>query len=700
MTVKLCPPFEANYASAANRDSFFNFAEQNILAGYDKRESPPTSSPTESCNSNLFFGFFFDGTRNNYIKADATKGHSNVARLYDCFPGQSVEGVLPATAEWKKDPDNFKNFFRVYIPGVASPFDKVRDSGEGMDETRGAAMGAKGNDRIVWALIQAINNVNRFFLKQPLISSAETTALATRLSLSKEARRGMTRGVEAALYEGPNPIAAPRIEFEALLKRLHSNVSQHWKKKGAPPAKLEPGIVGSIYISTFGFSRGATQARAFANWLDSLCRLDAKIRGEGTLSLGGFPVVFDFLGLFDTVASVGFGNTMGNFLFLKGADGHGGWADAEDSLRIPASINRCVHLVAAHELRRSFPSDSISVGFTMPEKSEEIVFPGVHSDVGGGYVPKEQGKGIDSDGSDMLSRLPLLYMYKQARISGVPLKLELADDVVKARFATTQKTINDFNAYIATCTKVSGRVTDIVREQAILQMAWRYSRRSNGPNPLQKIDSFLRASNFDQNDLDSANKDFDDELRGFENSVAARGKKRPQQQAAGFDNTYDNELEEIATYWPFKQPESEALHFFDEYVHDSRAGFKLTGADTEAAAIEELKKWSKRLAAAKQQYEAQFEGSHALFPPDYGLDTNERKAAEEFDRTGKIPRYYVSGREPYLAAKSGYFRFRKIYGGSDSVLLSNWQPIKNDGRMLADVTAAPKEPESLASKAA
>ncbi|CAN7642068.1 hypothetical protein LJR289_004847 [Pseudoduganella sp. LjRoot289] len=68
-----------------------------------------------------------------------------------------------------------------------------------------------------------------------------------------------------------------------------------------------------IYISTFGFSRGATQARAFTNWLMALCKLDVHLCGRaGAMTLGGFDVQFDFLGIFDTVASVGAGNTAGS----------------------------------------------------------------------------------------------------------------------------------------------------------------------------------------------------------------------------------------------------------------------------------------------------------------------------------------------------------------------------------------------------
>lgn len=676
MSTILCTTIPENFTHATIREEFFDsFEDRNTIEKLERREQARIGVPGESCKTNLFFGFFFDGTRNNYEKAAKTGEQSNVARLYDLFPGQAVPGVLPVETDWKYNPGRFTHFFRVYIPGVASTFKEVNDSGAGWDETFGAAAGKKGCERIVWALIQAINNVNRYFHQQPLISSSEATALSERIDLSREARRIMTQPGTAQHY-GAGNWSVPRIEFEKLLRRLHANVAQHWSKNGARPAKIDPGIVETIYISTFGFSRGATQARAFANWLDSLCRLDASIRGEAGSSLGGFPVEFDFLGLFDTVASVGLGNTLGNFPLLRAADGHGAWADAEDSLRIPGCIKSCVHLVAGHELRRSFPCDSIAVGFTLPERTREIVFPGVHSDVGGGYGPMQQGKGLDSSGADMLSRVPLLYMYKQARLAGVPLKLELASGAVQSKFSIASKTIADFNAYLSRCTKTSGSLTDIVREQAILQMSWRYARRDRGPAPLHGIPSFLRATNFDKNDLESANKEFNDELHDFEEAMAKRDRPA-RRQNAGFDNKVENEWEEIATYWPLAQPDPVVAHFFDEYVHDSRSGFKLTGDDSEAKALVTLGKWSRRLRDAKRRYESSAyygDGATIPGPPDYGMGTNERMAAEDYDKTGTVPRYITGGREPYRLGSAGYFRFRKIYGGSDTVLLSNWQP--------------------------
>ncbi|MFB6657263.1 phospholipase effector Tle1 domain-containing protein [Streptomyces microflavus] len=73
----------------------------------------------------------------------------------------------------------------------------------------------------------------------------------------------------------------------------------------------------------------------------------------------------DFVGLFDTVASVGAAQSFFESMF----DGHGGWASAED-LRIPADVRRCVHMVAAHEVRGSFPVDLVDGA-----NCEQIIYP-------------------------------------------------------------------------------------------------------------------------------------------------------------------------------------------------------------------------------------------------------------------------------------------------------------------------------------
>ncbi|SDC91684.1 Uncharacterized alpha/beta hydrolase domain [Massilia sp. PDC64] len=679
MSASLSPPVDEEFALASDDQIFFSRElRRKIQVQFESREQPATAAPGKSCTTNLFFGFFFDGTKNNYEQAELTKNHSNVARLYDCYPGLSVPGVLPPSTDWTNNPSRYTHFFRVYIPGVASPFPQVGDVGTWWQSKSGAGAGGLGDYRIAWALIQAVNNVHRYFLKAPLISPAEAKELSRKLVLNKVTRAllddSKTKTGKLSNLEQETPK-----EFEAMLRRLHAAVSKHWPdEKTGKPAKSDPGIVKTIYVSVFGFSRGATEARVFVNWLSSLCKLDAKVRGKtGGKSLGGFDIQFDFLGLFDTVASVGLANSFGIF------DGHGFWADAEESLRIPPGI-KCLHLVAAHELRRSFPVDSISVKGVLPEGCEEIVVPGVHSDVGSGYCPSEQGRGCDPGGADMLTRIPLLMMYKAARLNGVPLKLELANSVAKERFAIKPEVIKAFNAYIATCSEKHGPIHRIMREQARKQIEWRLVRRVVGTTPIQKSGSFARASTFDQNDLYSAACEFEEEIKAFMQWLAGKGNGfRASMQAAGFGNSHAAEWEEIATWWSRAPVVSPAVvEFFDNYVHDSRAWFKIVpgNPDNEKDMRDKLDAWVRRRkeVANHNAVRSQFHGrgsSVYQMHADDGLTEDQRRARDEYEKTGRIPRFVTEGREPWgtpsdLVRCAGYLRFRKIYGGSDSDLLS------------------------------
>jgi len=689
MTAVLSPLINDEFAHASTVGKFFSNAEIKTIQSLEKREQPPIGFPGESCKTNLFFGFFFDGTKNNYKLAEASKSHSNVARLYDCYPGLSVPGILPTSTDWQHNSSRYTHFFKVYIPGVASPFPQVDDSGEGLQLMRGAATGALGEQRIIWALLQAINNVHRFFLKTPLIQPSETDSFLRQIVLNKDARRLMEeKDWKGAPVANKEISSRARREFEKLLLDLHSAVAKHWPDpKTNKPTKVDPAIVTKIYVSIFGFSRGATQARAFTNWLHSLCRLDARLRGQaGSMSLGGFEVQFDFLGLFDTVASVGLGNTLGNSIPGRLLDGHGAWADAEDSLRVPAGV-KCLHLVAAHEVRRSFPVDSISVKGQLADSCEEIVVPGVHSDIGCGYCPGEQGRGRDADGADMLARIPLLMMYKTARLNGVPLKLELANGQAQSRFALKPEAIKAFNAYIATCRETNGPIHRIMREQTRKYIEWRLFRRIHGKNSIQSTDSFLRASAFEQNDLYSASQEFEDELKIFVAWLKEKGVQfRPAVQPAGFYNDHHAEWEEIASWWEKgPSPCAAVLELFDNYVHDSRAWFKLipNNPDNEKDAHAQLASWIQRRKAVRIHNEmrpnlhGRGNSMYRMQATD-GLSEDELRAVAEYEKTGKIPRMTTRGREPFdsswaswgLSGRAGYLRFRKIYGGWDSELLS------------------------------
>lgn len=139
-----------------------------------------------------------------------------------------------------------------------------------------------------------------------------------------------------------------------------------------PPARLE--------LDIFGFSRGAAAARHFANQV--LLREGGplgELRRMGRLGLAsGFDwqadVLINFIGLFDTVAALGGWDDWGD-----PADGINGGIDL---YLAPDAARQVVHLVARDEFRRNFALNGVS------PPHREIVLPGAHSDLGGGYQPQ------------------------------------------------------------------------------------------------------------------------------------------------------------------------------------------------------------------------------------------------------------------------------------------------------------------------
>lgn len=168
----------------------------------------------------------------------------------------------------------------------------------------------------------------------------------------------------------------------------------------------EPG--DRIWI--FGFSRGAYSARALAGML-RICGLltpgneellpfawtvykseRARDVHEGFRRTFARDVEVHFLGLWDTVSSVG-------------------WVWNPQYLRHTMNneiVQHVRHAVALDE-RRSYFIQNLWGQLHPNQTLEQVWFPGVHCDVGGGYPEKESG----------LSKLALQWMIEQAQVQGL-----------------------------------------------------------------------------------------------------------------------------------------------------------------------------------------------------------------------------------------------------------------------------------------
>ena len=185
----------------------------------------------------------------------------------------------------------------------------------------------------------------------------------------------------------------------------------------------------------FGFSRGAVQARAFCYWFQDMLK-------DGALA--GIPASISFLGLFDSVATVGISYSANETIpvLFFWTDGHGAWA-GEIKNTLPSCVQQGVHFIAAHEQRMNFPVTRVR-----GDQIIEYLYPGVHSDVGGGYGCRDQGRALSPE--NMLSQVPLLQMYKAALLAGVPLvHYDQMSDDLKADFNIGSQVVEAWNTYMA-----------------------------------------------------------------------------------------------------------------------------------------------------------------------------------------------------------------------------------------------------------
>ena len=125
-------------------------------------------------------------------------------------------------------------------------------------------------------------------------------------------------------------------------------------------------------IAVFGFSRGAALARKFATKL---------LEADERRTVG-------FLGVFDTVAAMG-GILGGEVVMEEGG--------------LHARVESAAHALAIDEERVAFTPTLIQVAPADRVRVTEVWFPGVHSDIGGGYW------------NDGLSDLTLAFMVDRCR---------------------------------------------------------------------------------------------------------------------------------------------------------------------------------------------------------------------------------------------------------------------------------------------
>ena len=479
---------------------------------------PELFSPTTQfpCRLKPCYSIYFDGTRNSRDVDRASGSHSNVARLASL----SIE-----------DPDNC--VYSRYIQGVGTSFPEI---GEADPHPNGAKDGSLGDRRIRYAMLFIANTV---------------AYIAGNRYLVADNTQSITHAVK------------------------NDNLIPRWRDQIT--TMLIPRIGGpkidEITLDLFGFSRGATAARSFLNQL--LMHF-----GNNDSTFCGIPLRVRFMGLFDTVASVGLADA-----YPLPVDGHQYWGD-QSLLTIPPCVEQCVHMVAAHENRASFPVDLIRAGDTYTPNCLEIIYPGMHADVGGGYGLRDQGKGTQlADGSvrhstaDKLSQIPLNDMYRRARNAGVPLLDidETSDARLSDDLAISPELQDSFDTYISqlTALQTGAPVTHHFLAHRKLYLGWR--KQVLADEHLSQL-SFVRASGDQERvDMIEANRQLHQRIQAFSDDTQRQKylEKLQYSLASPLEKGFHLEWRHAPALHP------EVGLFLEQYVHDSRAHFVLTDPQTD-----------------------------------------------------------------------------------------------------------------------
>ncbi|WP_256967027.1 T6SS phospholipase effector Tle1-like catalytic domain-containing protein [Xanthomonas oryzae] len=516
---------------------------------------PKLATAGQTCHVSLNFSIFFDGTRNNKDYDEADGSLSNIARLYASH-----------------DVDEKASRYRLYVPGVGTPFPMI---GENRAHPDGASMGKMGAERIRYALLYIANRI-----KAKLAGTYFVDEVPTKVT-SAVANQNL-------LWSWAGPLTAMLA------------------------ASTKPKI-DEIVFDVFGFSRGAAAARSF---ISDLNYFFGNFTREGNGKFCGVPMRIRFLGIFDTVASVGYADS-----FPLPVEGHQDWGN-EPRLVVGDKVEQCVHIVAAHEARHSFPVDLIRrKDGAYGARHIEIVYPGMHSDVGGGYGNNTQGKGTPLDGNgisqefgDKISQVALFDMHRRAIAAGVPL---LEGEALKGArldnyFITRKEMANSLLAYVK---MMEGHVAGKPAEQHLLAhrqhyLGWR--KHVIDTQTFGRQGFVAHSSEQDRINLIEANEELRRQVQAISveypelkkrwdmrGQVGDRTRGAPPPKPPGY---------EFASDWNSAPvPNAATAAFFANYVHDSRAHFLLTdpqGGQDEIDIHQRLEVRDRNYQRALKNYEA------------------------------------------------------------------------------------------------
>jgi len=237
------------------------------------------------CGSKVIVNLFFDGTGKTKYTDEKTFSQTNIARLADACKGS--EDPVKTEDGW---------IFKYYIQGVGTPFEKI---GETTFSLMGKAFAKGFGNRIGWAytlLLNAIYAATPKSEKLPdrLFKEEDAFSVCKELNINDGKSLKITSMSTDPLPWNYDPQSEEREKRPILHSKLMTLATLHTDP--APANRHEK--IRKILINVFGFSRGAAEARVFVNRLINDWAPDKKLAGV-------IEYEVNFMGLFDTVSSVG-----------------------------------------------------------------------------------------------------------------------------------------------------------------------------------------------------------------------------------------------------------------------------------------------------------------------------------------------------------------------------------------------------------
>lgn len=319
-------------------------------------ELPPEPSKNDRNDNtiDLTIGIFFDGTCNNKYNINARK--DGVAIPTNKDKNKSYYGTFSNVAELFEsyDEKSAPNTAKVYVEGIGT-VEPVTDkngkkiSSGALDDQPGYAFG-KGDKGINGKIEQGCKMIVDEIKKLQIQKLNQGKRIAT-LTLDVF---GFSRGAAAA--------------------RSFVNRIEKAPKNGITDADA------AVYLSNSHLPHSERQwiIEAMSKMISEGKNVNLrKYLNDSNIKIE--KIIVRFLGIFDTVSSF----APGSFVDMNFDN------DVKElGLSIPKDVKKVVHLVAADEYRLNFSMTSI----THSKQMIELILPGAHSDIGGGYNETEYEK--------------------------------------------------------------------------------------------------------------------------------------------------------------------------------------------------------------------------------------------------------------------------------------------------------------------